>query len=671
MTPLLFVNVFIAVCNAQCLGGPAIPWAEPPADAELVPDFKSASHRYEYNPTITTTEQIESFNKNPGLYAVLLHQPQEGDVKPTPTPVSFVYLDCSEFLLSHGSQTKRSEIIEGVYLEVTIHVKKPLIPTETAVAYDPLVITFGRLANYPKLELASLNSPEQAFDKVYLYGNFDFGQYSRFIFSRPLYDSHARDFDSSGNPTSLQGDFCLSTCLLPGMQELSVCHQKLLSSTYYVQLHDEDLCKRAFHERNVAEYHRLMQEASPHEAGAAASAAGGKGAKDTKAAAPKKGKEATPDVPPASTPPEAITVIDKFLVTCITNALKASEKVYTYGSARFRLDPLLRSSEDLLLEFQRRHKNEHDKNDTVVLKDSIRVDVRLQKPSKPIKWSMPTDISIKKMLHQSRDEDQSKLNGTLAPILPTNLPMNIRPRYEQFFVNETTLKISAKLLRKLKHPKPEPSVLLSKTATQQPSAVVPKVDTHRRLSSAGAEDPPGSARAAGSPLDRRSPSPAMERRRSSTPNQTARRKSSEQVIASPWPLELQVRLKQTPFTRMVFIFRYDDDATLSRINKAVNKVNSHALPDIQGSIRSYSFTAAEREAAVKAVRDVVTGFTIIDDDVRIVVVEGLAGPGQGMQSIFVDVPRIQEDNKNLKILCNPEVLFPERLYAEFGPDIKR
>jgi hypothetical protein len=68
---------------------------------------------------------------------------------------------------------------------------------------------------------------------------------------------------------------------------------------------------------------------------------------------------------------------------------------------------------------------------------------------------------------------------------------------------------------------------------------------------------------------------------------------------------------------------------------------------------------------------VVTGFTIIDDDVRIVVVEGLAGPGQGMQSIFVDVPRIQEDNKNLKILCNPEVLFPERLYAEFGPDIKR
>ena len=62
---------------------------------------------------------------------------------------------------------------------------------------------------------------------------------------------------------------------------------------------------------------------------------------------------------------------------------------------------------------------------------------------------------------------------------------------------------------------------------------------------------------------------------------------------------------------------------------------------------------------------------VIDDDLRTVVIEGLAGPGQGMQSVFFDIPRKKEDDKELKILCNPEILFPKRIYPEFGPDLKR
>ena len=42
-----------------------------------------------------------------------------------------------------------------------------------------------------------------------------------------------------------------------------------------------------------------------------------------------------------------------------------------------------------------------------------------------------------------------------------------------------------------------------------------------------------------------------------------------------------------------------------------------------------------------------------------------------MQEIFLNIPRLQPNDKDIKILCNPEVLFPHRLYTEFGPDIKR
>ena len=62
---------------------------------------------------------------------------------------------------------------------------------------------------------------------------------------------------------------------------------------------------------------------------------------------------------------------------------------------------------------------------------------------------------------------------------------------------------------------------------------------------------------------------------------------------------------------------------------------------------------------------------VIDDDSRMVILEGLAMPGGGMQSIFMDLPRPKENDHNFKMLCNPEILFPDRLYPSFGPELKR
>ena len=60
------------------------------------------------------------------------------------------------------------------------------------------------------------------------------------------------------------------------------------------------------------------------------------------------------------------------------------------------------------------------------------------------------------------------------------------------------------------------------------------------------------------------------------------------------------------------------------------------------------------------------GFMIIDEDTRFVVLEGLAGPGFGMQSVYMEIPRMRENDKNFKMLCNPEILFSTRLYPSFG-----
>ena len=73
-------------------------------------------------------------------------------------------------------------------------------------------------------------------------------------------------------------------------------------------------------------------------------------------------------------------------------------------------------------------------------------------------------------------------------------------------------------------------------------------------------------------------------------------------------------LQVSPFTRTLIVFNYKDDATLRRVNEALTKVNKLALANIQGSIRSYSFTDEEMEDVVSAKLDVITGFMVIDNE---------------------------------------------------------
>jgi len=54
----------------------------------------------------------------------------------------------------------------------------------------------------------------------------------------------------------------------------------------------------------------------------------------------------------------------------------------------------------------------------------------------------------------------------------------------------------------------------------------------------------------------------------------------------------------------------------------------------KGSTRSYQVTAAEMQAMDEGKLDVLGGFTLIDNEYRLVVLEGLAGPGRGMQAAF-------------------------------------
>lgn len=52
-------------------------------------------------------------------------------------------------------------------------------------------------------------------------------------------------------------------------------------------------------------------------------------------------------------------------------------------------------------------------------------------------------------------------------------------------------------------------------------------------------------------------------------------------------------------------------------------------------MRSYAFSDREVQLANDAELDVICGFSIIDDDMRVIVIEGLAGVDLGMQSVYL------------------------------------
>lgn len=93
--------------------------------------------------------------------------------------------------------------------------------------------------------------------------------------------------------------------------------------------------------------------------------------------------------------------------------------------------------------------------------------MRLEKPSKPEKWDLPADISLRSALQRAKQETQSKLDGTLAggnTMLPdmlsktrtlggtqkiTSLLAKSTPRHEMFLTCNTAVEMTAALHRTL------------------------------------------------------------------------------------------------------------------------------------------------------------------------------------------------------------------------------
>jgi hypothetical protein len=231
----------------------------------------------------------------------------------------------------------------------------------------------------------------------YLYGSFDFGEgFERMIFGYPLGDQCVSQ-ESPVPPTSTalfvstQGSLQTpeiaqvllpidyKSCILSGIATEKLKFQdRLTSSTFILQIHTDDLCDRVFSTANVNSFNEkyinqpagvgAVTQVDPTPKQPSPRGNTKKNKKDTAAAATASSVAAAPApsglVRPSS---ESYQEKDEVVWSWITTALKNSPRLLSYGSVRCRLDSLLRTSTDRLLDFQALQNRQSNTDMTVVI----------------------------------------------------------------------------------------------------------------------------------------------------------------------------------------------------------------------------------------------------------------------------------------------------------------
>jgi hypothetical protein len=228
--------------------------------------------------------------------------------------------------------------------------------------------------------------PVETLKSAYIFGSFDFGEgFERMIFGYPLGDQCT----SNSNPTSISTSQEISqiflpvdyrTCILTAMAEKLRFQDHLTSSTFILQIHTDEICDRIFSSVNQATYNEKYIHA-PHTLVAPAAVE-----VDTKTKQPsprgKKNNKSAPAPVAASgasaavvssnslihpTQGEVFQEKDEMVWSWITSALKNSPKLLSYGSVRCRLDSVLNTSTDRLLDFQSLQTQQKNSDSTVVI----------------------------------------------------------------------------------------------------------------------------------------------------------------------------------------------------------------------------------------------------------------------------------------------------------------
>ena len=125
-------------------------------------------------------------------------------------------------------------------------------------------------------------------------------------------------------------------------------------------------------------------------------------------------------------------------------------------------------------------------------------------------------------------------------------------------------------------------------------------------------------------------------------------------------------IKPKNIERFIYISTYTDSNLMSTLTKLFEEINQKAF-NFQSAkeINTYALSKEEQE---NNEIDYISGFQIIDENIRITILEGITG--KAMQRVKELIPKIKLNDKKIKLLADTNVLFDTRLYSKFNLSLK-
>eukprot|EP00931_Biecheleriopsis_adriatica_P023607 TRINITY_DN14874_c0_g1_i3.p1 TRINITY_DN14874_c0_g1~~TRINITY_DN14874_c0_g1_i3.p1 ORF type:complete len:1163 (-),score=247.48 TRINITY_DN14874_c0_g1_i3:114-3602(-) len=122
------------------------------------------------------------------------------------------------------------------------------------------------------------------------------------------------------------------------------------------------------------------------------------------------------------------------------------------------------------------------------------------------------------------------------------------------------------------------------------------------------------------------------------------------------------------FARMVLVVDYRRTTVVKKLLGVVNANNVEVLNLDSGQARALATIKLTEEQRSDASLDIITGFIVMDRHCRIIVVECLR-EGKALEKLLEVVPSVQ--TAKLKVLCNHQLGFSQRLYTDFNLVLKQ
>ena len=118
--------------------------------------------------------------------------------------------------------------------------------------------------------------------------------------------------------------------------------------------------------------------------------------------------------------------------------------------------------------------------------------------------------------------------------------------------------------------------------------------------------------------------------------------------------------------RFIYVTTYLDSNFMQTLKQLFEEINQTAF-NLKSVKEIYTKGLTEEEKDNNEI-DYISGFQLIDKNIRITILEGITG--KAMKKIKEKLPKTQMNNKNYMIFADSNVLFNKRLYSKFDLSLK-